>query len=100
MTEAALIRPDPGAALSGLWSLAWQRFARDRLGLASFYVVLLFIALMIAAAAGWIAADWSEEVGVNYAPPAFIGPEPGATATLELPARQQQSVESSVADPL
>ena len=57
MSEGVLIRPVPGAGMSGLWSLAWQRFARDRVGLASFYVVLLFVALMIAAAAGWIAGD-------------------------------------------
>ena len=101
MSEAALIRPDAGAAMSGLWSLAWQRFARDRLGLASFYVVLLFLALMTAAAAGWIAGDWSKEVGVNYAPPTFIGPEQGAAAPLESGTGQQErTVESSIADPL
>ena len=58
----------------GLWTLAWRRFGRDRVGVASFAVVLLFFALMLASGLGLVAADWSREAGVNYAPPTFIGP--------------------------
>jgi ABC-type dipeptide/oligopeptide/nickel transport system permease subunit len=57
----------------GLWLLAWRRFAKDRLGLACFVVVMAFIALACASAAGVIASEWGEEVGVTYAPPSFLG---------------------------
>jgi peptide/nickel transport system permease protein len=59
----------------GVWLLAWRRFGRDRLGLACLVVVLAYAAVMAASAAGWIVRDWSEETGVSYAPPSFLGPE-------------------------
>ncbi|HSU63354.1 MAG TPA: ABC transporter permease [Burkholderiales bacterium] len=59
----------------GVWLLAWRRFGRDRLGLACLVVVLVYGAVMVASAAGWIVRDWSEEAGVSYAPPTFLGPE-------------------------
>ena len=59
----------------GLWTLAWRRFCRDRVGLASFLIVVFFFALMAASGVHLIASDWSKEVGVNYAPPTFMGPE-------------------------
>src|SRR5437879_2564656 len=74
----------PDAALSigalraespGLWILAWRRFCRDRVGVVSFLIVVFFFGLMAASGVHLIAADWSKEVGVNYAPPTFIGPE-------------------------
>ncbi len=71
----------------GVWLLAWRRFGRDRLGLACLVVVLVYAAVMAASAAGWIVRDWSEEVAVTYAPPAFLGPEAprgaGSTAAAE-----------------
>ncbi len=57
----------------GLWILAWRRFCRDRVGLASFLIVVFFFGLMAASGLHLIAADWSREVGVNYAPPTFTG---------------------------
>ena len=62
-------------AAPGVWLLAWRRFERDRLGLACLVVVLAYVAVMAACAAGWIVRDWSEEAGVSYAPPTFLGPE-------------------------
>jgi peptide/nickel transport system permease protein len=58
----------------GLWILAWRRFCRDLVGLASFLIVVFFFGLMAASGLHLIAADWSKEVGVNYAPPTFVGP--------------------------
>ena len=55
-----------------LWLLAWGRLLRDPVGVASAAVVLAFIAVAAASAAGWIAADWSREVGVSYAAPGFL----------------------------
>jgi peptide/nickel transport system permease protein len=57
----------------GLWLLAWRRFAKNKLGLACFGVVIAFIALACASAAGLIASDWGEETGVSYAVPGFRG---------------------------
>ena len=76
MTQAAALSIGVQRAESpGLWILAWRRFCRDRVGLASFLIVVFFFGLMVASGLHLIAADWSKEVGVNYAPPTFIGPE-------------------------
>jgi len=58
-----------------LWLLAWRRLLRDRVGVASAAIVLAFILIAAASAAGFIARDWGQEVGVSYAPPGFLGPE-------------------------
>jgi peptide/nickel transport system permease protein len=59
-----------------LWRLAWRRFMGDAVGVASAAVVLAFIAVAAASAFGWVAKDWSGEVGVSYAPPRFIKSDP------------------------
>ena len=56
-----------------LWHLAWRRLLRDPVGIASAAVVLAFIVLAAASAAGWVARDWANELGVSYAPPRFLG---------------------------
>jgi len=76
MTQAAALAIGVQRAESpGLWILAWRRFCRDRVGLVSFLIVVFFFGLMLASGLQLIAADWSKEVGVNYAPPTFMGPE-------------------------
>ncbi len=57
----------------GLWALAWRRLRADRLAMGSLAIVLAFLLLMLASVSGLVAADWSREVGVNYAPPGFLG---------------------------
>src|SRR5437588_12181583 len=59
----------------GVWALAWRRFRRDRLGFASLIVVLVYVAIVLAAAAGWLGRDWNNEAGVSFAPPTVLGPE-------------------------
>ena len=59
----------------GVWVLAWRRFRRDRLGFASLFIVLLYIAVMLGTATGLLVPDWQREAGVSYAPPSFVGPE-------------------------
>ncbi len=69
MMQAALSTVGaPRGESAGLWTLAWRRFCRDRVGLASFLIVVLFFGVMLASGLHLIARDWSEEVGVNYAP--------------------------------
>jgi peptide/nickel transport system permease protein len=72
-------------ASPGLWLLAWRRLRADRLAMASLAVVVLFLSSVLLSAAGLIAADWEDEVAVNYAPPVFLGPDP-ALAALTKPA--------------
>ena len=55
-----------------LWLLAWRRLSRDRVGLVSLMMVVAFVALASASAAGWVARDWSQEIGISYAPPRFL----------------------------
>jgi peptide/nickel transport system permease protein len=57
------------------WLLASRRFLRDRVGVASAAIVIAFVALAAASAAGLIARHWSDEVGVSYAPPGFLQQE-------------------------
>ncbi|HEY5898802.1 MAG TPA: ABC transporter permease [Burkholderiales bacterium] len=84
----------------GVWALAWQRFRRDRLGFACFIVVIAYVAIMIAAAAGWIVRDWSEEVGVSYAPPTFLGAEEAAAVEAKARAHQGPVADYGIPDPL
>ena len=58
---------------AGLWTLAWRRLRQDRIAMAALAVVAAFLVMLILSATGLVAADWEEEVGVNYAPPTFIG---------------------------
>src|SRR5687768_4413679 len=80
-----LARDIPQHVSPGLWTLAWRRLRRDHVGIVSLAIVAAFIAMMIASGTGLIAKDWAREVGVNYAPPAFAGPDdsvaPKTTAT-------------------
>jgi peptide/nickel transport system permease protein len=94
MTQAATLAIGAQRAESpGLWTLAWRRFCRDRVGLASFLVVLFFFGLMAASGLHLIAADWSKEAGDNYAPPTFMGP---AVPDRSLAAPQSSGAESAV----
>jgi len=64
----------------GLWALAWRRLRADRIAMASLAVVLLFLLSVLLSGAGLVAADWEDEVAVNYAPPTFVGPDPSLAA--------------------
>jgi peptide/nickel transport system permease protein len=57
----------------GLWMLAWRRLRADRVAMASLAVVAAFLLMLVLSASGLIVADWEDEVGVNYAPPGFVG---------------------------
>ncbi|QYF95898.1 ABC transporter permease [Massilia sp. PAMC28688] len=59
------------SASHGLWYLAWRRLRADRVAMLALCVVALMLALVGLSAAGLVAADWEEEVAVNYAPPTF-----------------------------
>ncbi|HZS65782.1 MAG TPA: ABC transporter permease [Burkholderiales bacterium] len=85
----------------GVWALAWKRFRRDRLGFASLIVVLVYVAIMLSAAAGWLGRDWNAEAGVSFAPPSFLGPEAVESPQLAKAAEGAQAVaDYGIADPL
>ena len=78
--RGALPRDIPQHVSPGLWTLAWRRLRRDHVGMVSLAIVAVFILMMIASGVGLLAKDWSREVGVNYAPPTFAGPDEIAAA--------------------
>ncbi|QNA90979.1 ABC transporter permease [Massilia sp. Dwa41.01b] len=84
------------AVSPGLWALAWRRLRADRLALAALAVVVLFLLTLALSAAGMVAADWEEEVAVNYAPPTFVGADPATVAL----ARPPEPVPPNAFDPL
>jgi peptide/nickel transport system permease protein len=86
-----------------LWLLAARRLARDRIGLVSGLVVLAFVALAAASAAGLVAHDWSAEVGVSYAPPVFLkseNREEGASAAAMYRSRDDYGIADPLAEAL
>jgi peptide/nickel transport system permease protein len=68
-----MARDVPHTVSPGLWALAWKRLKSDRVGMVSLAIVVAFLVMMALSATGLIAANWSQEVGVNYAPPSFLG---------------------------
>jgi oligopeptide transport system permease protein len=50
---------------------AWSRLRRDRVAMVSLAVVLAYLSLMVATAAGLLARDWAREVAISHAPPSW-----------------------------
>jgi len=55
------------------WVALWQRLQQDRAGAASLAIVALYVVMILLAGVGYLAGNWSEEAGVPYANPAFLG---------------------------
>jgi ABC-type dipeptide/oligopeptide/nickel transport system permease subunit len=72
-------------ASPGLWALAWRRLRADRVAMGALAVVLLFLLSVLLSGTGLVAADWEDEVAVNYAPPSFVGPDPALAALARPP---------------
>jgi peptide/nickel transport system permease protein len=90
---------DAGQRSEGVWHAAWRRFKADHVGLASFVVVALFLALIAASSLGLVARHWQAEVGVPDAPPSFVGPAALQTrSAIEVP--KGPNVDLSAIDPL
>jgi peptide/nickel transport system permease protein len=69
----------PGATHSpGLWALAWRRLRADHVAMAAMAVVGLYLIMLVLSASGLLAKDWAKEIGVNYAPPTFMGAQTDA----------------------
>jgi peptide/nickel transport system permease protein len=94
----------PHTVSPGLWMLAWKRLRADRVAMVSLAIVVAFLVMVLLSATGLIAKDWSKEVGVNYAPPSFLGPGEPAAAAAGAPtaesAAAEEPTELPVQDPL
>ncbi len=62
----------------GLWSLAWRRLRADRVAMIGFAIVIVYVLMLVLSMTGLVAKNWDQEVGVNYAPPTFIGAQSDA----------------------
>jgi peptide/nickel transport system permease protein len=96
----------PHAVSPGLWALAWRRLRADKVAMVSLTIVAAFLLLMVLSGTGLIAKNWSKEVGVNYAPPSFVGADAetpgsaaGPTASTGSP-ESEAPTELPVVDPL
>jgi peptide/nickel transport system permease protein len=93
----------PHAVSPGLWALAWKRLRSDRVAMVSLAIVAVFLVMMVLSGTGLIAKDWAKEVGVNYAPPTFVGPAepvPGATSAPAASSASDKPTELPIEDPL
>jgi peptide/nickel transport system permease protein len=88
--------PTTQPASPGLWTLAWRRLRADKVAMGSLAVVAAFLVMVAAASCGLVAADWEDEVAVNYAPPTFMGPDP----SLPPPTLEAGPVPDNAFDPL
>ncbi|MEO8936568.1 MAG: ABC transporter permease [Burkholderiaceae bacterium] len=92
------------APSSGVWRASAKRFLRDRVGVVSLAVVVLYMLVIVASWLGWIAADWQVERGVSFASPAFLGNvenlEAGTRAIVATPASATPPVDITDVDPL
>lgn len=86
----------------GLWALAWKRLRADRAAMAALAVVAGFLLLVLLSGTGLVAADWEDEVAVNYAPPVFVGADAGsrALAQAQLPRATPPNAFDPLADEL
>ncbi len=92
---------DPVIARSGgVWYAGWRRLRKDRLGMVSLAIVLLFVVMIALTATGIVAKDWQREVGVPSAPPTFLGPAKATAAASTVAAPTGPPVDISAVDPL
>jgi peptide/nickel transport system permease protein len=75
----------------GLWALAWRRLRADRVAMLALVIVLAYMLMLVLSVTGLVAKHWDQEVGVNYAPPTFMGAQTdeergfSRTTTVDLP---------------
>jgi len=88
----------PGRS-DGVWLAAWRRLRKDRLGMVSMAIVLVFIVMIVLTSTRLVASGWQREVGVPSAPPTFMGPAaPSEQSAIAAPSGPP--VDISAVDPL
>lgn len=81
-----------------VWALAAKRLRADRVGMASLWVVVAFLVLVLLAQFGVIASHWHKEVAVPFAPPHFVGADAKRAAVQAAP--EAPAIDLSDIDPL
>jgi peptide/nickel transport system permease protein len=84
----------------GLWALAWRRLRGDRLAMAALAVVAAFVVTLMLSATGVVAGNWDAEIGVNYAPPTFVGAQTAEERGVQGLDVRQTTVPENPSDPL
>ncbi|MFA6314342.1 MAG: ABC transporter permease [Sterolibacterium sp.] len=84
----------------GLWTLAWRRLRSDRLAMVALVVVALFLLTLLLSATGIVAKHWDAEIGVNYAPPTFIGAQSAEERGVQGMHAVEEAVPDNPRDPL
>ena len=56
---------------NSLWKDAFYRLAQDKLALISILIVFLYVFVALFSGLGWIASNWSQEVGASNLAPSF-----------------------------
>lgn len=94
------ITPEELPRSPGVWAQAFRRMRSDRVGVVSLVVTLLFLALVVMAQLGLVAASWQQEVGKPHAPPHFVGKiiDGSETALVDVPSGPNTDL--SAIDPL
>ena len=75
----------------GLWTLAWRRLCADRVVMIALAIVIAYLLMLVLSVTGLVAKNWDQEIGVNYAPPTFVGAQSDTergispTTTVDLP---------------
>ena len=96
-------RADPRARTTvspGLWALAWRRLRADHVAMLALGIVALYMLALLLSASGLLARDWEAEVGVNYAPPTFVGAQSAAErGALSTPDEQRAQAGRMLEDP-
>jgi peptide/nickel transport system permease protein len=69
-------------ASPGLWVLAWRRLRSDKVAMIALTIVSLYLLALVLSSTGLLARDWESEVGINYAPPTFVGAQSAAEQRL------------------
>lgn len=85
---------------SGLWALAWRRLRADRVAMFSLAIVCAYLLMLVLSITGLVAKHWDVEVGVNYAPPSFIGAETEAAQGVTADVNDLAPLPENPVDPL
>jgi len=70
MGQATIVKSEKPKSKS-LWQHAFESLMRDRYAKISIVIIAVYVAIALLTTLGFLAADWSREVGSSYAPPSL-----------------------------
>lgn len=81
-----------------VWSEAWKRLRRDRVGMGALVVVAVFLVVVLLSVAGVLAGNWQKEIGEPFAPPTIVGADAKVQEEAKKP--HAPNIDISDVDPL